>query len=108
MPFEIRKAEPVGAGMISDLRLFVTADKLTLVEEGDQAAAFLLASKGKGIPGDEVGRLGLVLVDGVVRQRPATTEAVELAATVGTPVAELETSEPTKAPSRKRGRSGGS
>jgi hypothetical protein len=44
---------------ISDKRLYHTADRSRIVEEGDPAAAFLLVGEGAIIPENEVQRLGL-------------------------------------------------
>lgn len=65
-----RRAD-AGAGavaMIADRRLYLTADRSTVVEEGDPRAAWLLAGQGSEIPPSEVSRLGLHLVDGRVVQ----------------------------------------
>lgn len=56
--------------LIADRRLCLTADRATLVEEGDVRAAFLLAGKGGTIPAAEVQRLGLELIDGRIVARP--------------------------------------
>jgi hypothetical protein len=54
---------------ISDKRLYHTADRSRIVEEGDPAAAFLLVGEGAIIPENEVQRLGL---EGHLREyRPA-------------------------------------
>lgn len=52
--------------IIADRRLYLTADRATVVEEGDLRAAFLLAGQGSEIPAVEVERLGLT-VDGDAR-----------------------------------------
>ena len=45
--------------MIADRRLYLTADRKTLVEEGDPSAAFLFVKKGDYYDEDEAKRLGL-------------------------------------------------
>ena len=45
--------------MKADRRLYLTADRQRVVEEGDAEAAFLLVPEGEEIPEDEVERLGL-------------------------------------------------
>lgn len=52
--------------IVADRRLWLTADKARVVEDGDPAAAFLLASPGTEIPVDEAERLGLTEKDGKV------------------------------------------
>lgn len=42
-----------------DRRLWLTADKDRVVEDGDPEAAFLLGTEGKEIPDSEAERLGL-------------------------------------------------
>lgn len=51
------------ASIISDRRLFLAADKQTVVEDGDPEAAYLLAGEGCEIFTDEVQRLGLTVDD---------------------------------------------
>jgi hypothetical protein len=53
--------------MFADRRLFVSNDG-RLVEEGDESAAYLLASPGSPIPAAEAKRLGLELKGGKVSQ----------------------------------------
>ena len=55
----LRDQPPEAVGLVADRRLLLTADKSRMVEEGDLAAAFLLASPGTTIPAAEVKRLGL-------------------------------------------------
>jgi hypothetical protein len=57
--------------IICDRRLFLAADEATVVEADDEGARFLLASAGGSIPGPEVERLELSIVDGRVVQRAA-------------------------------------
>ena len=45
---------------IADRRLWVTADRLVAVEDGDQRARFLLCVPGDPIPRAEVEQLGLL------------------------------------------------
>lgn len=52
--------------IVADRRLWLTADKARVVEDGDPAAAFLLASPGTEIPAGEVERLKLSAKDGKV------------------------------------------
>lgn len=47
------------AAIIADRRLYLTADRATVVEEGDPRAAFLLVGQGGEIAATEVERLGL-------------------------------------------------
>jgi len=44
--------------VIADRRLYLTADRKTLVEEGDPSAAFLFVKKGDYYDEDEAKRLG--------------------------------------------------
>jgi len=67
--------------LLADRRLWVNAAKTRLLEDGDSAAAFLLAAEGRPIPADLVTSLGLELVDGRVVQRPvAKAEAPAVSA----------------------------
>jgi hypothetical protein len=54
--------------LVADRRLYLTADEQTLVEAGDERARFLLSPAGGAIPGPEVDRLGLVVIDDRVVQ----------------------------------------
>lgn len=45
--------------ILADRRLWLTADKSRVVEDGDPAAAFLLAAPGTEIAPDDVKRFGL-------------------------------------------------
>lgn len=45
--------------MIADRRLWLTADRDRVVEEGDPDAAFLFVTPGKTVPDAEAARLGL-------------------------------------------------
>ncbi len=42
-----------------DRRLWLTADKESVVEDGDPKAAFLLGNEGTEVPDDEAKRLGV-------------------------------------------------
>ena len=65
MALHINRGEkPVSGGLVADRRLYLTADKSRVVEEGDPASAFLLASAGRKILDADVERLGLRLADG--------------------------------------------
>lgn len=66
------------AGIRADRRLWLTADRQRVVEDGDEEAAFLLAAPGHIIPDREIARLGLEARDGKVRykaKRPAEDKA---------------------------------
>lgn len=52
------------ASLRADRRLYLTADKMEVVEEGDVRAAFLLAAAGRAISADDVARLNLAIRDG--------------------------------------------
>lgn len=52
--------------IVADRRLWLTADRSRVVEDGDPSAAFLLAAPGTEIPVDEAARLGLAEKDGKV------------------------------------------
>lgn len=64
------------AKIVSDRRLYLTADKETVVEHGDTRAAFLLAGEGSEISMPEAERLGLSVEDGRVVY-PDAPEAAE-------------------------------
>ncbi len=64
--------------MKADRRLWLTRDRDSLAEDGDIAAASLLASPGSAIPAAEVARLGLVTdADGRVTQPAPEPEVVK-------------------------------
>jgi hypothetical protein len=75
----LRDLAPRPAAITADRRLWLTADRDAVVEDGDPAAAFLLAPPGGEIPMTEAERLGLSVEDGRVvlpqsakaRRRPA-------------------------------------
>lgn len=52
--------------IVADRRLWLTADRQGVVEEGDPRAAFLLAAPGRRVPASEVERLGIRDEDGDV------------------------------------------
>ena len=52
--------------IVADRRLWLTADRSRVVEDGDPAAAFLLAAPGAEIPADDARRLGLSVEAGRV------------------------------------------
>lgn len=54
------------ASFVADRRLYLTADKERVVEEGDPEAAFLLCAEGRAIHPDHVDRYGLEREDGKV------------------------------------------
>jgi hypothetical protein len=57
---------------VTDRRLWLTADRERVVEDGDPEAASLLASRGKALPDEVARRYGLT-------GKPAQPEAVEAA-----------------------------
>lgn len=70
--------------IVADRRLWLTADKARVVEDGDPAAAFLLAAPGTEISAGEVERLRLSAKDGkvvlpggeqVTEEKPAAKKA---------------------------------
>jgi hypothetical protein len=60
--------------LVADRRLFLDATKDVVLEDGHPDCAFLLACARGTIPSSEVKRLGLVMVDGKVQQRPKGSE----------------------------------
>jgi hypothetical protein len=60
--------------IVADRRLYLTEDREIVVEPGDEKAAWLFCAPGHSIPGSEVTRLALVVVDGRVTQ-PRSTPA---------------------------------
>ena len=59
--------------MIADRTLYLTADRKTLVEEGDPSAAFLFVKKGDYLDEDEAKRLGWP-----PPERVETTELIDM------------------------------
>lgn len=59
--------------LIADRRLYLSADRAHVIEEGENGAAFLLIGRGGTIAPGEVKRLGLTEKDGcvVVAKAPA-------------------------------------
>lgn len=66
MAFAIHKEQQTMASITADRRLYVTADKSKVVEEGDPTAAYLLAGEGTEIPIEEAERLKLTVKGGKV------------------------------------------
>lgn len=62
----IRGGKPRGM-LVADRRLYLTADKSEVVEDGDPGAAFLFTTPGYEVPASEVERYGLSLEDGQLR-----------------------------------------
>lgn len=60
--------------LVADRRLFLTADKTRVVEEGDAEAAYLFATPGSPIALEDATRYGL-LAPVVEEAEPATAEA---------------------------------
>lgn len=69
--------QPEAGALEADRRLYLDAGRTQLLEDGDPAAAFLLAAPGRAIPKADVARLGLVLVEGTVQQPPLVKQAVQ-------------------------------
>lgn len=63
MALVIVKAESVAAGIVSDRRLYLNADKSAVVEDGDRDAAYLFATEGTVIVTPDVERYGLAVKD---------------------------------------------
>ena len=63
---KIHRAPERTIGIVADRRLYLSADKSQVLEEGAADAAWLLATPGTEIPSSEVARLGLRVVDGRV------------------------------------------
>lgn len=78
MALKIDRGEKPRGAMVSDRRLYLTAGKDEVVEDGDARASFLFATPGYEIPAGEVERFGLELVDGKVsfgtEEAPAPSE----------------------------------
>ena|SRR5689334_21665820 len=68
------QGEP-GPGLVADRALYLTEDKMTLVEERDERARFVLTGPGGTVPQAEVDRLGLAVVDGRVVQTSAAPDS---------------------------------
>lgn len=64
MPLTIRKQTDGGGEKVTvDRRLYLTADRERVVEEGDPDAAFLYAAAGRRVPREEFERLGGIIED---------------------------------------------
>jgi len=73
---DLRAHQPVPGGTVwADRRLWLSGDRSRVVEDGDPAAAFLLAAPGAAIAGTEAVRLGLQTVDGVIHLPPEEKKA---------------------------------
>lgn len=77
----IRRGEQPQVGVLSDRRLYLSADKEVVVEEGDRRAAFLFATPGYEVLAGDVERYGLAVDDGriVLPGAPTTREPEEVA-----------------------------
>lgn len=81
MALVVKRKAQVMSGIVADRRLYLTADKARVVEEGDASAAFLLAAPGTEITPEEVKRLGLsvkdelVVLPGAVEAEASATDA---------------------------------
>ena len=66
--------------MVADRRLYLTADKTRLVEEGDPAGAFLYCSPGLEVDEAELRRLGgaKVIPEAKAIQEPPENKAIEI------------------------------
>lgn len=71
------RGQMAGGALVADRRLFLAADRLTVVEADDLRAAFLLCGVGSEITGAEAQRLRLSLVGGCVVQDAPLKEKVE-------------------------------
>jgi len=69
--------QPEDGALAADRRLYLDAGGTRVLEDGDPAAAFLLAAPGRAIPKADVARLGLVLVEGSVQQEPIVKQAAQ-------------------------------
>jgi hypothetical protein len=101
MGLSIHRDLPAPNALIVDRRLYLTAARDRVVEEGDPEAAFLLAAPGTGLPADMVARFGLT------SRIPATPEAAapDPVAMADTPLAaELDAPVEAPAPTKARGK----
>lgn len=99
------------ASLTADRRLWVTADYARVVEEGDEAAAFLLAGAGRLIHSDDVARYKLSHTDGRVilppPPKPEPEPAEEPTEKEADPSEDKEAAEPENkalAPARRKRR----
>jgi hypothetical protein len=90
----IDRPEPPTKALAADRRLYLTRDEKSVVEEGDASAAFLLAACGSSIPGAEVDRLGLSVVEGRVVQASAEAPTAAEAPAEAPAAAETKDSQP--------------
>jgi hypothetical protein len=97
----LRAAAPAGV-LIADRRLYLTASRDRLVEDGDPAAAWLLAGVGGEILAADVDRLGLAVLNGEVRQPPAVDPPVELQQSQAAQSASVREESAEPAATRKR------
>lgn len=75
-----REAERLAAPMRADRRLFLTADRDRIVEDGDPDAAVLFAPVGEPILSAQIVRYGLTESDGKVVLPGGAVETAEAAA----------------------------
>lgn len=64
MALKIIREKPAVGELLADRRLFLTADKSRVVEEGDAGAAYLFATPGSPITQEDIDRYGLSLTGG--------------------------------------------
>jgi hypothetical protein len=86
MALQILREGPKMDGLIADRRLYLTADKGRVVEEGAPDAAYLFAVPGTPIEAGDVALHGLTMVDGqvVVPAAPAPEDDAEVPEKRGT------------------------
>lgn len=93
-------------GLIADRRLYLSADRETVMEDGNVAAAYLFATEGTEIAAGDVSRLGLKMVGGKIvlpgSAEPDAPAAPEPEADEPEPEAK-EAPKPERRPTRKRG-----
>jgi hypothetical protein len=105
----IERGQPAPtSGAKADRRLYLSAEKDRVVEEGDPASAYLLAPIGQEIPASEMVRLGLSLRDGRIvatgsEPEPSTSGAdPEPPATSSEPAPSTEPEKPRGGKSSKK------
>lgn len=93
--------------LIADRRLYLSADRTRVIEEGETGAAFLLVGQGVAIAPDEVKRLGLTESDGrvVLSKPPAEEPVAEVAEEKAKPKPADKKKAKPKDKSRKKARS---
>jgi hypothetical protein len=90
--------QPKGGPMfLCDKRLYQTADRRRLVEEGDPDAAFLFCALGDEIPDEDAERLGVKAFHGAVENK-----AMAMGEGPDQPEPEPEPEEPEPEPARRR------